>query len=356
MSTGGFPYRLKVIGKCGPDEMFLLRARIGTRKDKWMMDDDGSVDANAILYNLDDRAGQAAWDARITAGSKIAQIAFRAGPPPEEAEFSITKPLRGFQVETLLDEVEAKLGGQGAPARAAVSAPRAAAPKTANTKAAAPTPPPPPAKPAAASATGPTGATNLLQLLRNATDSEPMAISLSAAPALLVSPKVGMGYSVEWGDLTALAHAPTSEIRWETVSSADMERQARESGLRRRRMDELLWFAALEGSEGQPLDEMDMAKRMQLKALPDFGRLYHRPTHVRIGVMMKYHALLPEEVAQRARASLPDVIDFYNACICLDLLEESEEAKPRKSKQVSAERAGLFRRIMTRLTSQEAVG
>lgn len=316
MTSGSLPYRLRIVGKCRPDELFLLRSRIDARDERWAIVEERGFDANVFLYNLDHVAGQIAWGRRDDNASDTAHVAFSAGPAPDEAKVSIGKPLRGFQVETMLDEVEAALSGNDAPEQsAAPKKPKAAPIQPIGASARQPENSPD------ASANAPSNLSSLLHLLRSASGNEPMSIGLDTSAAILVSPGLGTAYSIDWGEMSSLARAAAATINCQSVSSADMEREARDRNLFRRRLDELLWFAALEGSEGHPLQEVEMDRRMQLKALPDFGRLYHRPTHVRIGVMMKYHALLPQEVAQRARASLPDVIDFYNACVCLDLLQ-----------------------------------
>lgn len=313
MSAEKPAYRIQIVGGCAPEELLLLQSQVRLRQKNWGIVDNS--DANVIIYNLDDEAGQIAWSRRDPNEAGIAHVAFATGTTPEDAKFSLDRSLRSIQLISLFDEVE-----QGASESSPAFLPES----------------------------------RLLGLLQSISGDVPVAIGLGGPPGIIVVPDSFAGFSAEWDSMFDLARTPAESIRCEFITAADMEKLVGELGLVQRSLEELVWFAALVGSEGQPLSELDVRQRVQLKQLPGFSRLYHRPTHVRIGVMMKYHPLLLDEIARRASAPIPDVIDLYNACICMDFIEVVEAAPPPpKRKEVSAERSGLFKRILSRLSQVE---
>jgi hypothetical protein len=331
-------FRVCTAGEYRSDELVLLKAQINFRGEHWAFAETG--DANVIFCDLDSEAGRAAWAGLDSDESRTAKVAATGGLPPGDAHYAVERPLRTVKLIALFDQIESTFGKSSRASktakRSAGSTPKAEEWEVSSSESDA----------------------LLLGILKSLSGRDTVAISLGGPPDIIVSPKARTSFSLDWAALSDLARSPAEAIRCESITPQEMEAVARERGLVPRQLKELIWFAALEGSQGRPLPNSGMSRRVRLGRLPDLARLHHSPTHVRIGVMMTHRAATLEEIAQRARAPLADVIDFYNACVSLNLVKAATGSAPaRPARQVSAEKLGLFQRILTRLSQPgEAVG
>lgn len=322
--------RVRVIGGCDPDELLLLRTQIGRLPGMWSIVE--SADANLVLCNLDTESGQAAWTAHDEDDRTVAYVALFTGPAPSEARFSIERPLRALALTEVLQRARGELQpAEGREPRKIVISSLSARAST----------------PSDVPSLGDHDPEDLLLgLLRSLSGNDPIAIGPTDTPAIILRPDAGVAWSEDWQNLIALARTPKSDIRYETIRWPEFGEDPSRA-LVDRRLDELMWFAALEGSQGRPLRELKIDQGIRLKAFPDFQRLYRRPVHVRIAYVMSRGWLRVEQIAEAARASVFEVTGLCNGCACLDLLEFNATAALHSG--VPRKRSQLFQRIFDRL-------
>ncbi|GEM_PF-2528508 len=82
----------------------------------------------------------------------------------------------------------------------------------------------------------------------------------------------------------------------------------------------LEWIYWVAGSNGELRPELNVSKPYRLRKWPDFSRLPHYRSDVRMASLLKAEALTVGELATRADVRLETACNFVNACSALGLL------------------------------------
>lgn len=115
------------------------------------------------------------------------------------------------------------------------------------------------------------------------------------------------------------------------------------------------WIYWITGTNGDLRPELHVSKPYRLRQWPDFSRLPHYRSDVRMASLLKAEALTVAQLAERAGVRLETAGNFVNGCAALGLLagarprSESTEArrgeaaaKPAPEKEARPEPAGLL--------------
>lgn len=84
---------------------------------------------------------------------------------------------------------------------------------------------------------------------------------------------------------------------------------------------ELLWYAAYSASNGRLLPGQSAQMPVRLRTAPDFSQCVHGEHDLVLAAFMLEHNESLTVVAEQTGVPLAQVIDFFNACVALDLIE-----------------------------------
>lgn len=146
--------------------------------------------------------------------------------------------------------------------------------------------------------------------------------------------------------LRKITHSLT-DIKSTKISAADFEILAK--GQLIMPLKNLLWSAALYGSQGQliPLHSLDVPVR--LKAWPNLSRLDFDPEHMKLASLMAAQAMSLKQLAERTKLPLATVVGFYNAVTIMGLVLINPNKTNTQHAPVEPEKMGLFSKIAQRL-------
>jgi len=148
--------------------------------------------------------------------------------------------------------------------------------------------------------------------------------------------------------LRKITHSLT-DIKSTKLSASDFEVLAK--GQLIMPLKNLLWSAALYGSQGQiiPFHSLDVPVR--LKAWPNLSRLDFDPEHMKIASLMAAQAMSLKQLAERTKLPLATVIGFYNAVFIMGLvlINPNKNSAQHASAPAEPEKIGLFSKIAQRL-------
>jgi hypothetical protein len=115
------------------------------------------------------------------------------------------------------------------------------------------------------------------------------------------------------------------------------------------------WIYWLTGTNGELRPELNVSKPYRLRQWPDFSRLPHYRSDVRMASLLKAEALTVGQLAERAGVRLETACNFVNGCAALGLLAGARPpvddadvrrgeaaAKPVPVEETQAEPAGLL--------------
>ncbi|MGE5338399.1 MAG: hypothetical protein ACM3PU_11250 [Gemmatimonadota bacterium] len=121
--------------------------------------------------------------------------------------------------------------------------------------------------------------------------------------------------------LTELADLMRRNEPVKLVNLRDQEREALAS--RKRNFEPLLkldWIFWLTGTNGDLRPELHVSKPYRLRKFPDFSRLPHYRSDVRMASLLKAEPLTVGQLAERAGVRLETACNFVNACAALGLV------------------------------------
>ena len=121
-------------------------------------------------------------------------------------------------------------------------------------------------------------------------------------------------------ELTLLMSAPRADIDEAVITEQELLQTAAKYKLKPLPIDPLLWFAALQCSQGRLLAGHAADVARGLIRWPNFSILPHRREHLTLAVYMANHMATLSEIVQETGVSLQTVIDFTNACQVIGLL------------------------------------
>jgi hypothetical protein len=206
----------------------------------------------------------------------------------------------------------------------------------------------PPAKPAFSPVFRPDE--HFLSLARQTSGEKlPRVFRHGDAPKLWHSPSDGYFFckgGIE--SLSALCRAPVRDIHVEEMIPPLFQAQITELALQSVAVKEIVWYAALEASQGRMWEGFRETQVVQLKQWPSVGRLPRYKEFLAAATFMHANAADLQTVAKETETPLALVIDFHNACQALDLLDRDIPPRIRKKEDDSGS-TELYRKISMRL-------
>ncbi len=169
-------------------------------------------------------------------------------------------------------------------------------------------------------------------------DGKPYTLQLAGTPALHVVPEDQMCYTV---DMDLSEPNPVQKV-WFNLIRDDFTSYD---------ISAFLWLSTLQSSNGVLLAGHSLTNPIRLKEYPNFSILPYDPFHLQMAAfMLKNTASIPR-ISANIRQPMPTVINFYNACAVLDLVNIEKTAKetPEATKTISLEKKGLLQNIFQRL-------
>jgi hypothetical protein len=154
-------------------------------------------------------------------------------------------------------------------------------------------------------------------VLQNSTGA---ATLFSAHAARILTALPGRGYATRLtsAEIANLLRA-NPQVRILTLTPRE-EKQERA----RRRMygslGKLEWIYWIAGSNGELRPELFVSKPYRLATFPDFSRLPHYRSDVKMASLLKSQALTVGQLAERAEVRLETAVNFVNACCALGYL------------------------------------
>jgi len=186
-------------------------------------------------------------------------------------------------------------------------------------------------------------------------DGKPYTLQLAGTPALHVVPEDQMCYTV---DMDLSEPNPVQKVWFKSTANHFSKQPIDLSKLNLIRDDftsydisAFLWLSTLQSSNGVLLAGHSLTNPIRLKEYPNFSILPYDPFHLQMAAfMLKNTASIPR-ISANIRQPMPTVINFYNACAVLDLVNIEKTAKetPEATKTISLEKKGLLQNIFQRL-------
>ncbi|MGR9088687.1 MAG: hypothetical protein ACU841_16685 [Gammaproteobacteria bacterium] len=168
---------------------------------------------------------------------------------------------------------------------------------------------------------------------------------------ILVYPEQQVFYSPASLDLLApFFSADERSISCKTMSDVTdeaIEQLAESEDLKPYTLRSLLWYGVFKSSQGRLLEGESVAKPVRLKRWPDLN-LADCQELVKLAAYMQSNAASLETIAGKTAIPINLVIDFYNACEVVGLIEHSPEADIH-DKRLNSEKVSLFAKIRSRL-------
>jgi hypothetical protein len=149
--------------------------------------------------------------------------------------------------------------------------------------------------------------------------------------------------------LRKMVSVPSEQLKTLQLSEADFDILARGQVIVQ--FSQVLWSAALFGSQSQLVSGHDLDTVVRLKAWPNFSRLDFEPPHMALAPLMASQALSIRQIAAKTKMNTAVIIGFYNAALVTDLLEVTPSAQVVSAPEPVADnkKTGLFARIARRL-------
>jgi len=295
---------------------------------QWRLDDNNG---QATVVDVETPEGRTFWQTNQNNKTLIAY----AQQNTHQAAYFLEKPLRVQQVTELLKSLADNLS----PASASNAVSQSASPQSNNT------------------------GLNHYQpddflgglLKKILADGNPCTLQLTGAPALHVIPADQKCYTVEI-DLFDLK--PVQKM-WFKTTADQFQKQPIETARLPLIRDELtsyeiesfIWLSTLYSSNGNLLVGHALPTPVRLKEYPNFSILPYEAFQMQLAAfMLKNTASIPR-IAANTRQSMPSVINFYNACVALDLvvIEKMAKETPDAAKTLSSDKKNLLKNIFQRL-------
>lgn len=119
----------------------------------------------------------------------------------------------------------------------------------------------------------------------------------------------------------------------DAIQQPSMMSELVEQGYRKSTLIELIWFAALVGSQGRLLSECRLEEPVHLRQWPDFARLPYYSEYQSLASRMTKEVATLSDLATSTETPLGQVIDFHNACTALKLIERGTSATAHVEKR-----------------------
>ena len=298
---------------------------------QWCLDD---TNGQVTVVDMDTQEGRVFWQTNHAQKTLIAY----AENNTYQAAYFLEKPLKVQIVTELLKKLADKVNP--------ISAPLAVSP------------PPQISTPSQTSSTSPhyKAEEYLAGLLKKIiSEGKPYTLQLSGTPPLHVIPEDQMCYTA---DLDLSENSPVQKMWMKSTADLFSKTPIDSSKLDFIRNDftsfdvnAFIWVSTLQSSNGRLLVGHSLTNPIRLKEYPNFSILPYDPFHLQMAAfMLKNMASIPR-ISANTRQPMPNVINFYNACAMLDLINIEKTAKetPEATKTISLEKKGLLQNIFQRL-------
>jgi hypothetical protein len=170
--------------------------------------------------------------------------------------------------------------------------------------------------------------------------------------AVLVEPRRGICF-VPGDDVLSspLLSAPRDQIQVHRLGDEQLARDISTMNARGRALNDLIFLAALLGSQGRLWVGCRHDEPVRLKQWLDFRNLFHHMDFIGLMAFMNSNTADVNAIAARTGISIDKVINFHNACMALDLLDRGGEVSIRE-KPANPEMRSLYGKIAKRLQSE----
>jgi hypothetical protein len=143
---------------------------------------------------------------------------------------------------------------------------------------------------------------------------------------------------------------PIEQIKGEVLTPTALRAEVEKQSLRAYPVETILWYTALQASQGRILYNQPKQANVRLKQWPNFATLPHLPTHMNLAAFMLKKTADLTTIATKTHVPLPIVIDFFNACKLSGLIIEPNHSEPLIEKEIPETKRQLLKGILNRLT------
>lgn len=146
--------------------------------------------------------------------------------------------------------------------------------------------------------------------------------------------------------------AQSQEIEYVNLSVAELESQVRAGKLTMYRTETFLWLSALHASHGRLISGYTTKMPVRLKFWPNFNELPYQETYMTLAAFMSQNTTDLITVSTKTKVPLPTVINFFNACVVLDLIALHDHSKPIiKKRSLSKPKYPRLRQILKKIVN-----
>jgi hypothetical protein len=141
-----------------------------------------------------------------------------------------------------------------------------------------------------------------------------------------------------------------SQIETEILAVDDIDTR---SDLYKYPIESFLWATTLSSSKACLLSGISVDEtKILLKQWPDFSILVHEIAHIRLAAIMVRRSLTLKSLADRTQIPIETVVNFFNACFLIQLIEiETDNNKiiTKNESIYSSEQHSIFKNILNKL-------
>jgi hypothetical protein len=148
--------------------------------------------------------------------------------------------------------------------------------------------------------------------------------------------------------LRRMVSAPSEQLKTLQLSEADFDILARGQVIVQ--FSQVLWSAALFGSQSQLVSGHDLNTPARLKAWPNFSRLDFESSHMALASLMAAQPISIRQIQEKTKMDTGVIIGFYNAALVTGLLDATAKVAAQVVPVAAdSKKTGLFARIARRL-------
>lgn len=293
---------------------------------QWRLDDNN---AQVTVVDVETEEGRIFWQTNHTQKILVAY----AQSNSYQATYFLEKPLKVQLVTELLKKLSDKIS----PISSSIVSPTISSP-TSN------------------GATGYKPEEYLVGLLKKIiADGKPCTLQLAGTPALHVVPEDQMCYTV---DMDLSEPSPVQKMWLKTSADHFLKQPIGLSKLNLIRNDftgydiqAFIWLSTLQSSNGSLLAGHSLTNPIRLKEWPNFSVLPYDPLQMQLAAFMSKNTASIPRISANTRQPMPAVVNFYNACAMLDLIniEKTVKETPEVTKTITTEKKSLLQNIFQRL-------
>jgi hypothetical protein len=181
---------------------------------------------------------------------------------------------------------------------------------------------------------------------------QPRRFSCGDLPPLYVLPAHQQCFMMptDIKQLKLLCGVRASDIESISLSETGLFQAVQTQHLRMYRMETVLWFSALYASHGRLMTGYTKEMPISLKRWPNFTKLPYQSVHMDLAALMIRRPIDLTTIAITKKVSLSTVVDFFNACVALGLVNVNAQSHFTTVIRTSTvNKPGLFKKILQRL-------